>query len=218
MYGKLEITGTIKVLTGMHIGASSAFAAIGAVDSPVTRDTISDLPLIPGSSLKGKIRTLLAKKYNDKPQNHDNDAREIRKLFGSAKKNEVYPSKLIFSDLIMSNMDEIKSYGLNSATEVKFENSINRLSAVANPRQIERTIRGAKFPLTIIYNMEEEAEAVSDITILAEGLKLLTYDYLGGHGSRGYGKISFENLEIKPVVGEINSKIINECQLVLKEV
>ena len=62
MLAKLEIKGTIELVTGMHIGGSSAFAAIGAVDSPVVRDTLSDLPMIPGSSLKGKIRTLLAKK------------------------------------------------------------------------------------------------------------------------------------------------------------
>lgn len=54
MYTKLEITGRLEVLTGMHIGGSSAFAAIGAVDSPVIRDTLSDRPMVPGSSLKGE--------------------------------------------------------------------------------------------------------------------------------------------------------------------
>lgn len=66
MFAKLEITGTLEVLTGMHIGGSSAFAAIGAVDSPVIRDTLSDMPMIPGSSLKGKLRTLLAQQYNSR--------------------------------------------------------------------------------------------------------------------------------------------------------
>ena len=66
MFAKVEITGTLEVLTGMHIGGSSAFAAIGAVDSPIVRDTLSDMPMIPGSSLKGKLRTLLAQKYNTK--------------------------------------------------------------------------------------------------------------------------------------------------------
>ena len=65
MFAKVEITGTLEVLTGMHIGGSSAFAAIGAVDSPIVRDTLSDMPMIPGSSLKGKLRTLLAQKYNE---------------------------------------------------------------------------------------------------------------------------------------------------------
>ena len=64
MYAKIKIQGTVEVITGMHIGGSSAFSPIGAVDSPVMRDVRSSLPLIPGSSLKGKMRTLLAKTYN----------------------------------------------------------------------------------------------------------------------------------------------------------
>lgn len=64
MYAKIQITGVIEVKTGMHIGGSSAFAAIGAVDSPVIKDVRSNQPMIPGSSLKGKMRTLLAKEYN----------------------------------------------------------------------------------------------------------------------------------------------------------
>ena len=38
MFAKVEITGIVEVVTGMHIGASSAFSAIGAVDSPVIKD------------------------------------------------------------------------------------------------------------------------------------------------------------------------------------
>ena len=66
MFVKLEITGKLEILTGMHIGGSSAFAAIGAVDSPVVRDALTNDPIIPGSSLKGKIRALLARQYNDR--------------------------------------------------------------------------------------------------------------------------------------------------------
>ena len=88
MFAKLEITGTIEVMTGMHIGGSSAFAAIGAVDSPVIKDPLTGLPIIPGSSLKGKMRTLLAKQYNEVvAANPDQDAECILTLFGSAKKN-----------------------------------------------------------------------------------------------------------------------------------
>ena len=65
MLAKIEITGKIRLKTGMHIGTTEAFAAIGAIDSPVVRDPETGLPCIPGSSLKGKIRSLLAKAYND---------------------------------------------------------------------------------------------------------------------------------------------------------
>ena len=65
MFAKIEIRGIIEVVTGLHIGGSTAFSAIGAVDSPVVKDSLTNLPLIPGSSLKGKMRTLLAKQYNE---------------------------------------------------------------------------------------------------------------------------------------------------------
>lgn len=223
MFVKLEITGTLEVLTGMHIGGSSAFAAIGAVDSPVVRDTFSDQPMIPGSSLKGKMRALLAQKYNDRkhlPDSYsceDDDPRILR-LFGSAKKNQIQRSRVLFRDMMLSNMKELREYGLNSATEVKFENTISRMTAIANPRQIERAIRGTKFDLSIVYNVQEADEVIPDLQLLAEGMQLLGFDYLGGHGSRGYGKVKFSDLQLRPVVGEIDYDLLTQCQQVFEGV
>lgn len=219
MYTKLEINGTIELVTGMHIGTAAQFAAIGAVDSPVIRDVESDLPIIPGSSLKGKMRSLLAKKYNNRAvDNHNQDAPEILRLFGCSEKGNIKRSRLIFSDMVLANIEEFKEIGIHSATEIKFENSINRLSAIANPRQIERTIRGSKFPLSIIYDAEYKEEIIDDIALLSEGLKLLQYDYIGGHGSRGYGKIKIDGLSIHTAIGEIDEEILSACTDLLKEV
>ena len=212
MYTKIEIKGEIKLETGMHIGGSAQFSAIGAIDSPVIRDMESDLPMIPGSSLKGKMRTLLARKYNDGPRKHDEDVPEILRLFGSAAKGKPCRSRLIFSDSILSNMDAFREIGIHGATEVKVENSINRLSAVANPRQIERVIRGSIFPFSIIYDAENEKEFSEDMAMLAEGMPLLEYDYLGGHGSRGYGKVTFHDVTLQPVVGEITEELLNKSR------
>lgn len=223
MFVKLEITGTLEVLTGMHIGGSSAFAAIGAVDSPVVRDTFSDQPMIPGSSLKGKMRALLAQKYNDRkhlPDSYsceDDDPRILR-LFGSAKKNQIQRSRVLFRDMMLSNMKELREYGLNSATEVKFENTISRMTAIANPRQIERVIPRTKFDLSIVYNVQEADEVIPDLQLLAEGMQLLGFDYLGGHGSRGYGKVKFSDLQLCPVVGEIDHDLLTQCQQVFEGV
>lgn len=223
MFVKLEITGTVEVLTGMHIGGSSAFAAIGAVDSPVVRDTFSDQPMIPGSSLKGKMRALLAQKYNDRkhlPDSYsceDDDPRILR-LFGSAKKNQIQRSRVLFRDMMLSNMKELREYGLNSATEVKFENTISRMTAIANPRQIERVIPRTKFDLSIVYNVQEADEVIPDLQLLAEGMQLLGFDYLGGHGSRGYGKVKFSDLQLRPVVGEIDHDLLTQCQQVFEGV
>ena len=224
MFAKIEITGKIIVDTGMHIGGSSEFAAIGAIDSPVIRDAFHNLPIIPGSSLKGKMRSLLAKRYNNKIVSEPNeDAEILLRLFGSSKKNQIQASRLIFSDAVMENKEELKEKGIISETEAKFENTINRLSAAANPRQIERVIRGAVFPLQIIYDIywveeNKDTEIEEDFQLIKEGLQLLEYDYLGGHGSRGYGKIHFEDIDIEVVVGELDEGILDTCKKILKEV
>jgi CRISPR-associated protein Csm3 len=219
MLVKLEIKGKIKIVTGMHIGGSTQFSAIGAVDSPVIRDVISKLPMIPASSLKGKMRSLLAKQYNTKiVKTPDDDDDKITRLFGSAKKDNVKNSRLIFSDMIISNADDLKRRGVLSTTEVKVENNINRATAVANPRQIERCIRDSEFPLSIIYNAEKEDEIVEDIKLLKDGMKLLKYDYLGGSGSRGYGRVDITDLEMNVVVGSMDENIQKECKKILEEV
>lgn len=209
MFSKIQITGTIEVVTGMHIGGNEAFAAIGAIDSPVIIDPLSRKPIIPGSSLKGKMRALLAKAYNPTVVNHNDDSEKISRLFGSSANNKLMTSRLIFSDMILDNYDELHSKGLDSITEVKFENTISRTTSVANPRQIERVIRGSKFKLNIIYDVLEDYQdqALDDIKILVEGMKLLQYDYLGGGGTRGNGKIKFSNVTADTVIGELPQEL-----------
>lgn len=223
MYSKIRITGVLETKTGMHIGGSSAFSAIGAVDSPVIKDVRNGKPMVPGSSLKGKIRTLLAKKYNEAVVNPDNDAECIRRVFGSAKKdkdNKVHASKIIVSDMFLLNEDEIRNRGIESFTEVKFENSINRATAVANPRQIERAIKGLQFGIDMIYEVEngKEDEVIDDIKLLAEGMKMLEYDYLGGSGSRGYGKVQFFDMTAKVVIGALDDSVVAEVNEVLAQI
>ena len=218
MYVKIQITGTIELITGMHIGGNSGFSAIGAVDSPIIKDVRTNNPMIPGSSLKGKMRSLLAKKYNEAVVEPDNDDERIINLFGSARKDHIEPSRVLFSDMILENWEDLKKQGVSSRTEGKFENSIKRTTAVANPRQIERAIRGSKFPLDIIYEVKEIENIKKDMTLLKEGFELLQYDYIGGSGSRGYGKVKFYDLQADVVVGDLEESIIEECNRILMEV
>lgn len=214
MFSKIEITGIIQAETGIHIGGNSQFAAIGAVDSPVIRDVYTDYPMIPGSSLKGKMRTLLAKQYNKGLEKPENDDDRILRLFGSAEKGQIQFSRLIFSDMIMVNAEKLQKQGI-STTEIKFENTINRLTAVAMPRQIERAVRGSEYELHLIYNLEKEEEFEEDMKLLRHAMTLLTYDYIGGHGSRGYGKILFKDLDLNCVIGEVDEDLLEKCRIIV---
>lgn len=214
MFSKILIKGEIELVTGMHIGTGGEFSAIGTADSLVVRDVLSDKPMIPGSSLKGKIRSVLARKYSPLADKAEDDCKEIKRLFGATSK----PSRLIFSDMIISNEKELEDYNIYNPTEVKFENTINRLSCGADTRQIERVIRGCKFKMEIIYNLDDLKEGKEDLSLLAEGLKLLRYDYIGGHGSRGYGKVKFNNLKAEVLVGDDIDDFIEEINALFKEV
>ena len=217
-FAKIKFSAQIRLETGLHIGASNAFAAIGAIDSPVIKDPITNLPIIPGSSIKGKMRTLLAKVYNEEiVKNPSQDSDVLSRLFGNSEDKRFKMGRLIFRDAFLSNADELDSLGARSYTEVKFENTINRATAVANPRQIERVVRGAIFELDIIYEVENVEELLEDMQTLGEGMKLLQYDYLGGNGSRGYGKIVFKNLHAETVVGHLEYALIEQCNQILKK-
>lgn len=206
MYGKILIQCKIVVRTGMHIGASNTFSAIGAVDSQVVRDPLTGLPIIPGSSLKGKLRTLIARSICGDITNmptFDNDDPKVKRLFGSAK--PVQASRLQFSDCFVGNVEHMRRVGI---TEVKAENGINRADGVANPRFIERVTPGTVFDAKIVYDIARESEIIEDMQLLAKGMKLLQLDYLGGHGTRGSGRVSLRDFEIDVFGADLNRDAI----------
>ena len=200
MYTKILIQFDLEVVTGMHIGGSSTFSAIGAVDSPVIRDALTGRPIVPGSSLKGKLRTLLARSFaKDIQQMPDfkDDQPLVRRMFGSTSAR----SRLQFADAFVRNVEQMKAVGL---TEVKSENVIKRLTSEAMPRQIERVNPGTIFAETIVYDVCDEEEMQEDLKLLAKSMKLLQMDYLGGHGSRGSGRVSLKNFRIQDFGGKVD--------------
>lgn len=213
---KIRFSGNLEVESGLHIGASSAFAAIGAIDSPVIKDPVTNLPIIPGSSLKGKMRTLLARSYNQRIAETPNDDDErICRLFGASTGGgrdgqSPIAGRLIFRDSFLANKDELMDKGLSTFTEDKFENTINRTTMIANPRQIERVVRGSKFAFELIYDVVDPTEVDEDLEMILAGLKLLEFDYLGGSGSRGYGKVAFKDLKAETVFGNYDVEALNQ--------
>lgn len=224
LQGKLKINAVLKLETGLHIGGASDFAPIGAVDSPFIRDPYTKQPIIPGSSLKGKIRTLLARSLSDTPWLNDinEDKDVIKVLFGAAGNNKPLASRLQFSDIHLTekSVTNLSSMDLDTFIgEVKFENSINRIKAIATPRQIERVPAGAEFAFSVIYNVEVAEEVKTDIQLLADGLKLLQMDYLGGNGSRGYGRVSFRDFKVEPFSLNVeNSRVLEDMQADIQEI
>jgi len=265
LLGKVRITSTLVVETGLHIGGGGDTLDIGGLDKSVVRDPITQQPYLPGSSIKGKIRSILERFFN-KPLNRKGSRDTFRyesddlangytevgerqgerqfvefdgaltcpvsRLFGStggskcwlpttvAREAELVdrnaptetidgvehirvkgrnsPARLIVRDAHMVKESAKQLEKIDTGlymTEWKFENGIDRITAAANPRQVERVPAGAKFHFEMVYTVENQEQAAEDLKNLAIALAILEDDALGGHGSRGYGKVRFENFQ-----------------------
>ncbi len=210
---KIEIVYTIKALTGLHIGGGKDNVEIGGIDLPVIKLPLDDnKPYIPGSSLKGKIRSLLEQTNGMKSPGAkgkcDEMTNSIRNLFGVNEKKEDnvvviknQPSKLIVRDakLTKESVQLLKDSQMNldmPYTEGKWENTVNRITGKAeNPRQIERVPAGVEFEASFIINVWEGDDEDKLKSLLEKGIELLQLDYLGGNGSRGYGHVELKKIE-----------------------
>jgi len=210
--GYKKITGKISLVTGLHIGGSSDVIEIGGMDNPVVKNPLTGDPYIPGSSLKGKMRSLLEWKtgnisktgdphsWNDHKDNEGRDC-PICRIFGtSSSEADIGPTRLIVRDAFLSDesIENIKNQG-KMLTEEKYENTINRITARANPRSIERVTAGISFEFEMVYrifdieNVQKTDEELFNYVL--HGLKFIQQDTLGGSGSRGCGKVEFMDLK-----------------------
>jgi len=286
LLGKFRLTSTLLVETGLHIGGGGENLDIGGLDKPVIRDPLTRQPYLPGSSIKGKLRSILERLLN-KPVNRPGgsgtyryESDDLEEGFTEIKQGQGQPAILIFYDgartcnlcrafgstgvdcwvrtdvveqekletlagiqprrIVKSGNGETrlgrfvenregetgdyytKVKGRNAParlivrdchllpdsakklkeidtglfmTEWKFENGMDRITAAANPRQLERVPAGSEFNFELVYTVEDASQAVEDLKNIAIAIAILEDDALGGHGSRGYGKVRFQNFK-----------------------
>ena len=215
LIGKVRLSGKIKAETGLHIGGSKTALDIGGIDLNVIK-TAEGVPFIPGSSLKGKLRSILAREHGseaisrpkgDKDKKvYDDEIPVIKELFGTAgDKKDGCPSRIMVRDASLDStlFDAQRGNGIFSElemdyTESKWENTIVRKTGTAiNPRPVERVPAGAEFNFEIMYNVfnEGKTKRLEHLNEIIKAMRILEDDYLGGQGSRGYGKISFKDVE-----------------------
>lgn len=194
---KMKVNTTLRVLTGLHIGGSGDNVEIGGIDNPVIKiSTKNNQPYIPGSSLKGKMRSLLEQVSGaDKVGKNQ----EVNNLFGFQKTNQ--PSKIIVRDAYLTEESEQELRECENLdmpyTEGKWENVIDRVKGTAeHPRQSERVPAGASFDVEFVINVWDTDNETELLEMLKKGIRLIENDYLGGSGSRGYGQVKFGELGI----------------------
>ncbi len=221
LQGKIFLKGRIKAVTGLHIGGNSGELDIGGIDNPVIRNAYDRRPYIPGSSLRGKMRSLLDRHFDnncDKRVGRDvyvhecddptdyNDC-DVCQVFGVAPQGKLrgktIPCRVIVRDTFLTKeaferLDNVDTD--TDFTEIKTEVAIDRITSAATPRQQERVPAGTTFgPFQIIYalytnNTIQISNELKLLDTVLKGMELLVDDYLGGSGSRGYGQIDFDGL------------------------
>ncbi|MGC8857299.1 MAG: type III-A CRISPR-associated RAMP protein Csm3 [Anaerolineae bacterium] len=219
LYGRVIIRGNIRAITGLHIGRGKEGVMIGGVDNPVMRDPLTNQPYIPGSSLKGKLRSLAEKRDPNAQPNYNIGTSKAKvrihacsdpnckvcPIYGIPGQEGAHaPTRLVIRDAFLTpaSINRLSGFSLDQPfTEVKYEASIDRITSAANPRPLERVPADSVFgPFEMIFSIYDSGD-FDLLPKLFEAMRLLEDDYLGGSGSRGSGKVKFEGLsvEIKPV-------------------
>ena len=175
LQGKIFLQGTIHALTGLHIGGNSGELDIGGIDNPIIRNAFNRQPYVPGSSLRGKIRGLLDRHFEnplEKRVGRDVRVHEcetpvnynecpVCQIFGVAPirqlRGKTMPTRLIVRDAFLTpeslaSLDRADTD--TDFTEIKTEVAIDRITSAATPRQQERVPAGAIFgPVQIVHSL-----------------------------------------------------------------
>lgn len=210
--GIKTLKGKMVVKTGLHIGAGNDKVEIGGMDNPIIRNPLTREPYIPGSSIKGKMRSLIEwetgvlAKTGGKPCDCGKADCKVCRVFGSGNNSSKVenardrgPTRLIMRDAVLTKEWSEKFKNGSSLVEEKAENSLNRITAEANPRPIERVVPGVEFDFEISYRIIDtgdngETDKKYFTEVVLKSLKMLQDDYLGGGGTRGNGQVEFKVL------------------------
>jgi CRISPR-associated protein Csm3 len=257
--GYLKIMMKITTKTGLMIRMpiqAQAFKIGGADQYPIitsrkylinNEEIELEVPYIPGSSLKGRVRSLLEIAYGKnlyttdqkiwqhvrgtKLMNSNDFYRDVVErcpiddLFGWAAANysqikehlsktdnaeqksidflfsNLAPTRLLFDDFYPSKetVEKLKAKSIADFLEEKSENRIDRITSAADPRTFPRVKPGVEFEGTVtmlIFDIDKD-HLKKYLETFANGLKLVEDTYLGSSGSRGYGRVGFEDIVIE---------------------
>ena len=201
----VSFNGKIICKTGLHIGGVNNQIKIGGIDNEVIKHPVTDEPYIPGSSLKGKMRSQLEKKLGKisergEPCGCGQETCEVCKIFGAHRnvRSLAAPTRIIVRDCCLTEETKKKYDDLlhekgASYLENKAENIINRKSGTSdNPRFFERVPSGTEFDFNIQLQVFDKDDEKSLVSAVRDCLNLVEESYLGGSGSRGYGQVEFQ--------------------------
>lgn len=248
LYGRVLISGNVRAVTGLHIGKGREGVTIGGVENAVMRDALTNEPYIPGSSLKGKMRSLAERREPGAVQNTsigrdvtihtckkqaEYEKCNVCRIYGVPGQQESSaPTRLVVRDVFLTedSKDRLRNADTDLPfTEVKYEAAIDRVTSAANPRPLERVPADTEFgPFEMVFSIYKKDDR-GLLSKVFEAMRLLEDDYLGGSGSRGSGRVRFNDLKVtvKPVeryakpdaeLSSVTAKDLNDLLVKLSEI
>jgi len=218
LLGRVIISAKLHLKSGLRIGATDTGIVVSSVNT-IIRDPITNKPYIPGSSIKGKLRSLFEKAHAcdqhypvQKIKIHvcTNESDYLKcpvcPIFGipadepDLRKFSIStPTRLVVRDahLNPNSEKELKARNLDSElSELKTEVAIDRLTSHAVPRTQERIPAGTVMDFEAVFSFYDDPNDIKHFLNFRQALLLLEQDYLGGSGSRGYGQVVFKNIKL----------------------
>lgn len=196
----LTIEKIMRLESGMCIGGTDDEIRIGDIDKDVVRDPLTGEPIIPGSSFKGAMRSALETCLGkDAVCTCGEESCLVCTIFGKGAKKETEPkrqiTRLIVPDAYLTReSSEMLKQFLPMGTEIKTENTIDRVQGKSvNKRTFTRVPRGVEFRVQLVLQVFEGDNEEEFKKCVEFALKLLEHRYIGGSGSRGYGRIKFRD-------------------------
>jgi len=202
--GQKNITGVIHCISGLRVGGSDDLLQIGGTDLTCIKNPVTLQPYIPGSSIKGKMRSELEKKLGKFGGRDGNEPCSCKnclvcRLFGPHKEphHNLGPTRIIVRDALLLEGGQL---------ELKPENVIDRKTGAAlHPRKVERVVADSKFGLKIgiqIWDLDDGASyngssgAAALVEFVKDGLRELCNTGLGSGVSKGSGEIELLDLKL----------------------
>ena len=206
------VRGTIELVSGTRIGGSDDALQIGGTDLTCIKDPVTGRPYIPGSSVKGRMRSCLERalgktggQNNREPCGCAKDDCCVCRVFGPHKRadHRLGPTRLIVRDAPL--LDE--TFAIENKTE-----SVNRrdTGAAEHPRTVERVAAGARFGLEIAiqeYDIDSglrypDADGKDESghralwNVVMHALDLMEQTGIGAGTGKGYGQV---RITIEPI-------------------
>ena len=227
--GEICLKGEIILKTGLHIGGSEEAVQIGEITS-IAKDPATGLPYIPGSSLKGKLRSIMETFGKRKREGKEERVLikrnvgtfrnpiyihccedletalncDVCRVFGTSGERGI--SENLSASLLCRDASlDLTKQEIESFIDIKTENVLDRVTAVSNPRKIERVIPGTKFDVEMVFQVFALGDDKQlffpkhlerDLQNLFTCMAILETQGLGGLSSRGYGQVKFNFNEL----------------------